>query len=72
MRRLYLPALTLGLFLGVIDRAPADEPRVAFVVVLEHAGNADTSAGPVARQLVERMNDLGYFTAAGKSDARGR
>ena len=41
--------------------APADHPRVAFVVVLEHAGNADTAAGPVVRHLVERMNDLGYF-----------
>lgn len=41
--------------------APADHPRVAFVVVLEHAGNADTAAGPVARRLVERMNELGYF-----------
>jgi penicillin-binding protein 2 len=44
--------------------APADEPQVAFVVVLEHAGNADTSAGPLVRQLVERMNELGYFKAA--------
>jgi penicillin-binding protein 2 len=44
--------------------APADEPRVAFVVALEHAGNADTSAGPVARKLVERMSDLGYFKTA--------
>jgi penicillin-binding protein 2 len=49
--------------------APADEPRIAFVVVLEHAGNADTSAGPVARQLVERMNDLGYFKAATSQSA---
>jgi penicillin-binding protein 2 len=47
--------------------APADEPWVAFVVVLEHAGNADTSAGPVARQMVERMNDLGYFKVTSHS-----
>jgi penicillin-binding protein 2 len=50
--------------------APAEEPRVAFVVVLEHAGNADTAAGPVARQLVERMNDLGYFKAPNSQTAR--
>jgi len=49
--------------------APADDPRIAFVVVLEHAGNADTAAGPVARQLVERMNDLGYFKAAASPSA---
>ena len=45
---------------------PADQPRVAFVVVLEHAGNADIAAGPVARQLVERMNELGCFTTASR------
>jgi len=38
---------------------PADKPRYAFVVVLEHAGNADTAAGPVARRLVLRMLQLG-------------
>ena len=41
--------------------APADHPRLAFVVVLEHAGNAETAAGPIVRRLVERMNDLGCF-----------
>jgi penicillin-binding protein 2 len=40
---------------------PADEPRVALVVVLEHAGNADETAGPVARRLVLEMDKLGYF-----------
>lgn len=38
---------------------PADNPRWAFVVALEHAGNADTTAGPVARRLVLRMQQLG-------------
>lgn len=37
---------------------PADRPRWAFVVVLEHAGNADTAAGPVAKRLVLRMQQL--------------
>ncbi len=40
---------------------PADEPRVALVVVLEHAGNADETAGPVARRLVLEMKKLGYY-----------
>ena len=42
--------------------APADEPRMALVVVLEHAGDADQTAGPVARRLVLEMDKLGYFT----------
>ncbi len=36
--------------------APADNPRVAFVVVLEHAGNASESAVPVAKRLVIQIS----------------
>jgi penicillin-binding protein 2 len=32
--------------------APADHPRIAFVVVLEHAGGGSEVAGPIARRLV--------------------
>jgi penicillin-binding protein 2 len=35
--------------------APADNPRVAFAVVLEHAGSGSKVAGPIARQLVEAL-----------------
>jgi penicillin-binding protein 2 len=35
--------------------APADSPRVAFAVVLEHAGSGSKVAGPIARQLVEAL-----------------
>jgi len=41
--------------------APADKPRVALVVVLTHAGHGGDAAGPIARQLVERMQSRGYF-----------
>jgi penicillin-binding protein 2 len=41
--------------------APADTPKAAFVVVLEHAGHGGLAAAPVARHLVERMQQLGYF-----------
>lgn len=41
--------------------APANAPRVAFVIVLEHAGDAKLSAYPVATRLAERMRQLGYF-----------
>jgi penicillin-binding protein 2 len=41
--------------------APADSPKVAFVVVLQHAGSGTAAAGPVAKRLVLRMQQLGYF-----------
>ena len=41
--------------------APADRPKVAFVVALEHAGDAAEAAGPVAKRLVLAMQALGYF-----------
>ena len=34
---------------------PVDSPRVAFVVVLEHAGNASETAVPVAKRLVNAI-----------------
>lgn len=40
---------------------PAEKPKYAFVVVLEHAGDAATTAGPVAKRLVLRMQQLGVF-----------
>jgi penicillin-binding protein 2 len=41
--------------------APAETPRCAFVVVLEHGGSGATVAGAVARSLVEHMQQLRYF-----------
>jgi penicillin-binding protein 2 len=41
--------------------APAERPKLAFVVVLEHAGTAATAAGPVAKRLVLRMKQLGLL-----------
>ncbi len=41
--------------------APADDPKLAFVVVLEHSGDGGEVAGPVAKRLVLRMRQLGYF-----------
>ncbi len=38
---------------------PADAPKYAFVVVLEHAGLGGREAGPVAKQLVESMLSIG-------------
>jgi len=41
--------------------APANRPRVAFVVVLEHAGTGGQAAGPVARRLVEALSTWGLL-----------
>ncbi|MFW6124839.1 MAG: peptidoglycan D,D-transpeptidase FtsI family protein, partial [Pirellulales bacterium] len=46
---------------------PADEPRYAFAVVVEHGGSGGRAAGPVARALVEKMLRLGYFDGATRS-----
>ncbi len=40
---------------------PADRPRIAFVVVLEHGGPGGKVAGPIARSLVEAMLELGIL-----------
>jgi penicillin-binding protein 2 len=40
---------------------PADEPKMAFVVVLEHAGDAATAVGPLAKRLVLRLDQLGML-----------
>ena len=41
--------------------APAGDPKLAFVVALEHAGDAAEAAGPVAKRLVLAMQELGYL-----------
>ena len=41
---------------------PAERPRIAFVVVLEHGGSGGKSAGPVARQFVSSLLELGLIT----------
>jgi penicillin-binding protein 2 len=40
---------------------PADKPKYAFVIALEHAGEAAAAAGPVAKRLVLRMKQLEMF-----------
>jgi penicillin-binding protein 2 len=38
--------------------APADAPRIAFAVALEHAGGGGEAAGPVAARLVARWAEI--------------
>lgn len=41
--------------------APAEEPRVAFVVFLEHGGSGGKAAGPLVRELVRTLDDAGLL-----------
>jgi penicillin-binding protein 2 len=41
--------------------APADHPRVAFAVVLEHGGSGGKTAGPVAREFVRTLLKTGLI-----------
>jgi len=41
--------------------APADRPRVAFSVIIEHGGHGGETAGPVARAIVEACQAHGYL-----------
>jgi len=41
---------------------PAREPRFAVVAVLEHAGSGGHAAGPLAREIVKKMLELGYVS----------
>jgi len=41
--------------------APAESPRWAIVVVLEHAGSNFAAAVPLARRLLEHMQQLGLY-----------
>lgn len=42
---------------------PADKPKLAMVVVLEHSGDAAVTAGPVVKRLVLHMQQIGLLTS---------
>jgi len=56
--------------------APANNPRVAFAVVLEHCGSGGREAGPVAKELVRSLLATGLIrgtsTARRDTSAAGR
>ncbi len=39
----------------LVGYAPAQEPRIAFSVLIEHGGHGGTTAAPVARKVLERF-----------------
>lgn len=45
-------------FVGFV---PADAPRYAFVVVIEHGGSGGSVAAPIARDFIEEMLDAGVL-----------
>lgn len=51
---------------------PADQPKIAFVIVLEHAGSGGKVAGPVAREFVKAMLDSGLIDDRSQAVAGGR
>jgi len=38
--------------------APADDPQIVIVVVLEHGGSGSRAAGPVAREVGRALQEL--------------
>lgn len=40
-----------------VGYAPADDPRIAFAVVVEHGGHGGTTAAPIARKVLEAFFD---------------
>ena len=45
---------------------PAEQPRVAFAVVLEHGGSGGKNAGPIAREFVRCLLETGLVTSSPK------
>jgi penicillin-binding protein 2 len=49
--------------------APADNPRVAFAVIVENGGHGGTAAGPIVREIVRKCQFHGYLDGRPKSTA---
>ena len=41
--------------------APAETPRIAFAVIVEHGGHGGKAAGPIAREIVRMCQNHGYL-----------
>jgi len=49
--------------------APAENPRIAFAVIIEFGGHGGTAAGPVAREIVKACQAHGYLGDRPQPDA---
>jgi len=45
----------------MIGFAPADNPQIAYAVLVEYGGGGGTAAGSVVRQLLQACTDHGYL-----------
>jgi len=41
--------------------APAENPKIAFAVIIEHGGHGGETAGPIAREIVKACKTHGYL-----------
>jgi cell division protein FtsI/penicillin-binding protein 2 len=60
-----------GWFIGF---APADKPRIAFAILVEHGGSGGEAAAPVAHELLARffhMAPAGEGSSDGVTDTEG-
>jgi penicillin-binding protein 2 len=51
----------------VIGFAPADNPKLAFAVMVEYGGSGGTVAGPIAAEVIESLVKHGYLQPRGKA-----
>lgn len=59
------PAVTHAWFIGF---APAENPTIAFAVLVEYGGSGGTASGSVAAQIVQALVDHGYLKATRQRD----
>jgi cell division protein FtsI/penicillin-binding protein 2 len=52
-----------------IGFAPADNPQIAYAVVVENGGEGSKAAAPIAAKLVEKAIALGYLPGAAQAPA---
>lgn len=52
-----------------IGFAPAENPRIAFAVVVENGGEGSKAAAPIAAKLIEKAITLGYVQGAAQAPA---
>ncbi len=54
-----------------VGYAPADDPKIAFAIVVEHGGHGGTTAAPIARKVLEVFFDPDRPPPGGGDDGRG-
>jgi cell division protein FtsI/penicillin-binding protein 2 len=50
--------------------APADQPKIAFAVMVENGGQGAKAAAPIAVKLIEKAAQLGYLSSSAPQPAR--